>query len=79
MNKYELIRLSKNLVKEYFNRYVVNKENNIKKIQSNSVVLLKYKEGRRYIRVLLGVPNHNMGYKVTYNKKTEEIETLIIN
>ena len=78
MNKDKLIRLSKNMVREYFNRYIVNEEKGIKKISCCSVNLLDYRKVDGRTRVSLFVPNHNEEYAVFYDRKTGRIDSSIL-
>ena len=82
MNKAELIKLSKNMVKEYFNRYVANDKNEIGKITNYNIQLLDYIGVRGHAKVLLCVPKYNQGqeiiYEVSYDKKTGAIDSSIV-
>ena len=65
------------MVKEYFNRYIVNDENGFKRITPYNVYILDYQRIKGCTKVLLYVPKHDEEYEVCYDRKTGEISSSI--
>lgn len=77
MKKGEFIRVSKRMVKEYYNRYVAVREE-IPKITRTNVVLIDYEECSEYFRaILITTESEGNHYGVTYDRKANELYSYI--
>ena len=76
MNKEQLINVSKNMVKEYFNRYI-DKEH---PITEDDIEVAGFKNNSATLWLLLSVPSSDMKlkYEVSYSKKTGQLHTGIL-
>lgn len=73
MKKGEFIRISKRMVKEYFNRYICEL-NSVKKISVNDVEVVGFSNESDSYRLILQTPDSDdLYYGVTYNKDTDTL------
>ena len=78
MNKDELVNVSKNMVKEYHNRYVNKYFNVTKPITVDNVEVIGYHDDQTTMWVLLTVPTSDeLKYEVSYSKKTGQIHSFV--
>jgi hypothetical protein len=75
MKKGELISVAKNMVTEYFNKYVdKNKTKGIQKINFDDVEVIGfYKKGKNYRLLLVTPTSDGIYYEVSYDSKTDKI------
>ena len=77
MKREKFIQTSKNMVKEYFNRYIAIGDI-IKTIRKEDIVVFKFYESPENYRVLLVTPEtFGFYYGVTYDKSTDKINSYI--
>ena len=72
MTKEELIKLGKNMVKEYFNRYVDVEQ----PIDVNDIVEVGYRDHKDMLWLMLKPAKRGIyKYEILYHKRTKQIET----
>lgn len=75
MKKGELIDVSKRMVREYYNRYVEEKEG-LGKISLNDVEVIGFHEDSNNYRVLLSTPTTDgLYYEVVYDHEKDELKS----
>lgn len=77
MKKGEFIRISKNMVKEYYNRYI-NTTGDVKKLTSRDVLVIDFQGAPDIYRILLvTMTPDTLYYGVTYYKDTDKLHSYI--
>lgn len=75
MNKQDFINVSKRMVKEYFNKYVAEKEG-IKELSLSDIYVVGFNSVEGNYKILLSTPvSDGVYYKVTYNKEKDELKS----
>lgn len=75
MKKGELIDVSKRMVREYYNRYVEEKEG-LENISLNDIEVIGFHEDSDNYRVLLSTPTTDgLYYEVVCDQKTNELKS----
>jgi hypothetical protein len=75
MNKGKFISICKQMVKEYFNRYICD-EKGLQKITHNQVEVIGFQEDCTCYRAILVTPTDDgLYYGVTYNKYTKDFDS----
>ena len=76
MKKGELIDVSKRMVREYYNRYVMEEKEGLEKISLNDVEVIGFHEDGNDYRVLLSTPTTDgLYYEVVCDRKTNEMKS----
>ena len=76
MNKEEFVNISKRMVKEYFNRYILDDDDYELKEQDIQVIMLG--DTDECYKITLTTPDlENLYYGVTYDKKTKKLHSFI--
>ena len=77
MKANKFIQMSKNMVKEYFNRYVAASDN-IRKITDEDIMTVRFQEDPDKYQIMLTViTDDDIYYMVTYDRSTDEIYSYI--
>ena len=76
MNKEEFINISKRMVKEYFNRYII--DNTDDEIKDSDVQVVIFDDTSDHYKTTLTTPDlENLYYGVTYDKRTQKLYSFI--
>lgn len=76
MNKEEFVNVSKRMVKEYFNRYIIDDED--EEIREQDVQIISLGDTDEYYKITLTTPDlENLYYGVTYDKATKKLHSFI--
>lgn len=78
MKKGEFINVSKRMVKEYFNKYVVGKDG-IEKISCCDICVVGFSHVDGNYKILLSTPiTDDVYYKVIYDKESDELKSTLV-
>ena len=76
MNKEEFVNVSKRMVKEYFNRYIAEDED--EEIRERDIQIIMLGDTPEHYKATLTTPDlENLYYGVTYDKKTKKLHSFI--
>ena len=79
MKMIDFIFMAKRMVREYFNRYVCESEEN-KIVNIKEITTIKFYNTLESYKILLSTPGADkMLYEVSYNKNTNEIQSHAYN
>lgn len=76
MNKEEFVNVSKRMVKEYFNRYIIDNED--EEIRENDIQVISLGDTPEQYKITLTTPDlENLYYGITYDKNTKKLHSFI--